>query len=136
LGRAREGQERSRRIEEEREAKKKKKAGDGDSEQSISLFREKRKRHQKRPSPTRARVLPLPTPLHPSSPRQPVPHRSPTPLGSEETAPPSTFQMASNAAIEGVAGAAAGMVALVATYPLMTVRSFHCAFGHLQGAFL
>lgn len=30
--------------------------------------------------------------------------------------------MASNAAIEGVAGAAAGMVALVATYPLMTVR--------------
>lgn len=29
--------------------------------------------------------------------------------------------MASNAAIEGVAGAAAGMVALVATYPLMTV---------------
>ena len=34
---------------------------------------------------------------------------------------PTRAKMASNAAIEGVAGAAAGMVALVATYPLMTV---------------
>jgi hypothetical protein len=30
--------------------------------------------------------------------------------------------MVSAAAVEGVAGAAAGMCALVATYPLMTVR--------------
>ena len=30
--------------------------------------------------------------------------------------------MASNAAVEGLSGAAGGIIALVATYPLMTVR--------------
>lgn len=111
-----------------RDGKKEQESGRRISEERFNCFhcwkkkkKKKTERASKNVSPTRA-ALWLASSLASLPPRRRVFLCRPTPHEAKQQRQKN--KMASNAAIEGVAGAAAGMVALVATYPLMTVSFF------------